>query len=114
MTNNVHLIVDFGDKPELLSLLMKRVAGRQTRYTSKIEKRTGSFCGKDVLSRALYLQRNTCQSAVGYIELNPMHAAMVTDPAEYQWSSSAAKVLGTRDPVIDFHPFCLSLGDDQQ
>jgi hypothetical protein len=64
MTNHVHLIVDPGDKPESLSLLMKRVAGRQTRYTNKIEKRTGSVCGKDVLSQALSLQRDTCHPAV--------------------------------------------------
>lgn len=35
MTNHVHLIVDPGDTPESLSLLMKRVAGWQTRYVRK-------------------------------------------------------------------------------
>lgn len=36
------------------------------------------------------------------------------DPAEYRWSSYAAKVIGTRDPVVDFHSFILSLGDSRQ
>jgi putative transposase len=92
---------------------MKRVAGRQTRYTNKQEKRTGSLWEgrfkSSIVSTEEYLP-----ACCRYIELNPMRAAMVADPAEYQWSSYAAKVFGTRDPVIDFHPFYLSLGDDQQ
>ncbi len=43
MTNHVHLIIDPGDNPESLSLLMKRVVGRQTRYANKREKRSGSL-----------------------------------------------------------------------
>jgi len=43
MTNHVHLIIDPGDKPESLSLFMKRLAGRQTRFVNKQEKRTGSL-----------------------------------------------------------------------
>ena len=30
MTNHVHLVIDPGENPESLSLLMKRVTGRQT------------------------------------------------------------------------------------
>lgn len=32
MTNPLHLVIDPGDVPESLSKIMKRVAGRQTRY----------------------------------------------------------------------------------
>ena len=39
---------------------------------------------------------------------------MVVNPAEYQWSSYAAKVIGTSDPVVDFHSCYLSLGDSRQ
>ena len=31
---HVHLVIDPGDAPENLGLLMKRVAGRQTRYVN--------------------------------------------------------------------------------
>ncbi|MCK9174851.1 MAG: hypothetical protein M0O96_06195 [Desulforhopalus sp.] len=90
---------------------MKRVADRQTRYTNKIEKRTGSLWEgrfrSSIVSTEEYLP-----ACCRYIELNPMRAAMVTDPAEYQWSSYAAKVFGTHDQIIDFHPFYLSLGDN--
>ncbi len=43
MINHVHLVVDPGANPESLSKLMKRMAGRQTRYVNKLEKRTGSI-----------------------------------------------------------------------
>ena len=43
MTNHVHLIVNPGEDGENLARLMKRVAGRQTRYLNRLEKRTGSL-----------------------------------------------------------------------
>jgi len=43
MTNHVHLVIDPGDDPKNLGLLMKRVTGRQTRFVNKIEKRSGSL-----------------------------------------------------------------------
>ena len=42
MTNHVHLVIDPGAKAENLALLMKRVAGRYTRYINKKEFRTGT------------------------------------------------------------------------
>ena len=43
MTNHVHLLIDPGENERNLANLMKRIAGRQTRYVNKIEKRTGSL-----------------------------------------------------------------------
>ena len=41
MTN--HLILDPGNKSGRISLLMKRLAGRQARYVNKLEGRSGSL-----------------------------------------------------------------------
>ena len=110
MTNHVHLVVDPGKNPDSLSLLMKRVAGRQTRYVNKLEKRTGSLWEgrfkSSMISTEEYLP-----ACCRYIELNPLRAGMVTDPGEYQWSSYGAKVLGWKDTVVDFHPSSLALGE---
>ena len=81
MTNHVPLVVDPGGTPESLSLLMKRVAGRQARYVNKLKKRTGSFWEgwfkSSIISTEEYLP--TC---CRYIELNPLRAGMmVIDPA---------------------------------
>jgi putative transposase len=113
MTNHVHLIVDPGNKPESLSMLMKRVAGRQTRYVNKLEKRTGSLW-EGRFKSSIVSSKEYLPACNRYIELNPMRAGMVGDPAEYQWSSYATKVIGTRDPVVDFYPSYLSLGDSRQ
>ncbi|MFH0784080.1 MAG: transposase [Pseudomonadota bacterium] len=113
MTNHVHLIVDPRDKPESLSLLMKRVAGRQTRYVNKLEKRTGSLW-EGRFKSSIISSKEYLPACCRYIELNPLRADLVTDPVQYQWSSYAAKVSGKKDPVIDDHPFYLSLGESKQ
>jgi putative transposase len=113
MTNHVHLVVDPGKNVESLGLLMKRVAGRQTRYVNKLEKRSGSLWEgrykSSIISTKEYLP-----ACCRYIELNPLRAGIVADPDEYKWSSYRAKVKGTRDLVIDLPPFYMSLGDTEQ
>lgn len=113
MTNHVHLIVDPRKKPESLSLLMKRVAGRQTRYVNKLEKRTGSLW-EGRFKSSLISSKEYLPACCRYIELNPLRAGLVTDPTQYKWSSYAAKVIGKKDPVVDDHPFYLSLGENAQ
>ena len=50
MTNHVHLILDPGENEANLAKLMKRVAGRQTRYVNKLENEPG-LSGKEDISR---------------------------------------------------------------
>ena len=113
MTNHIHLIVDPGSNPESLALLMKRVAGRQTRYVNKLEGRSGSLWEgrykSSIISADEYLS-----ACCRYIELNPLRAGIVTDPAQYQWSSYGAKVCGRQDAVVDLPLFYLSLGETAQ
>ncbi len=109
MTNHVHLVVDPGKNAQALSLLMKRVAGRQTRYVNKLEKRTGSLWEGRYKS-SIICTEEYLPACCRYIELNPLRASMVTDPAQYKWSSYAAKVQGKKDLVVDPHPSYLALG----
>ena len=90
MTNHVHLVIDPRANPESLSLLMKHVAGRQTRYVNKLEKRTGSLWEGRYKS-SIISQKEYLAACCRYIELNPLRARMVTTPREYQWSSYACK-----------------------
>ncbi len=110
MTNHIHLVVDPGDNPESISLLMKRVAGRQTRYVNKLEQRTGSIWEgrfkSSIISTKEYLP-----ACCRYIELNPLRAGMVVDLSEYKWSSYLCKVEGEKDSVVDFSPSYLALGN---
>jgi putative transposase len=45
-----------------------------------------------------------------YIELNPVRANMVNDPAQYRWSSYRHNGLGQTDERITSHPLYLALG----
>ena len=47
-----------------------------------------------------------------YIELNPVRAAMVAEPADYRWSSVHMHLGECRDPWLVPHPLYLALGTD--
>ncbi len=110
MTNHVHLLIDPGDRPESLGLLLKRLAGRQTRLVNRVERRTGSLWEGRYKSSAIetdcYLL--TC---CRYVELNPVRAGMVSQPADYHWSSYRSKVGKAPEDWLDIDPCYLGLGD---
>lgn len=113
MTNHVHLVIDPGPNPESLSLLMKHVAGRQTRYVNRREKRSGSLWEGRYKS-SIVSQKEYLAACCRYVELNPLRAGMVTHPAVYQWSSYACKGEGKKDLVVDFDPNYLALGRNEK
>ena len=86
MTNHIHLLLDPGDDIKSIGLLMKRLAGRQTRFVNKQENRTGSLWDgrykmSIVDSDEYFLQ--CCR----YIEVNPVKAKIVMRSVDYRWSS---------------------------
>ena len=109
MTNHVHLVIDPGDNPENLALLMKRVAGRQTRYVNALERRSGSLWEGRYKSSPINANEYLL-ACCRYVELNPVRAGMVHDPAKYRWSSCPAKVGLQKQPWLDLDPFYQSLG----
>ena len=113
MTNHVHLVIDPGANPESLSQLMKHVAGRQTRYVNKLEKRTGSLW-EGRFKSSIVSEKEYLAACCRYVELNPLRAGMVTDPAGYQWSSYACKGRGKKDPVVDFDTSYMALGGNEE
>ncbi len=110
MTNHVHLIIDPGNNPENLSLLMKRIAGRQTRYVNKKEKRSGSLWEGRFKSSPISADEYLL-ACCRYVELNPVRASMVEKPWQYIWSSCPAKTGDMALPWLDRDPFYMSFGD---
>ncbi|MBL4571661.1 MAG: transposase [Gammaproteobacteria bacterium] len=108
MTNHIHLIVEPADEELVVSELMKRLAGRQTRRVNRLEKRSGSLWeGRFKISpidRDNYLLQ-CCR----YVELNPVKARIVESPEEYTWSSYAARIGSTSAPWLDDDPAYLGL-----
>lgn len=104
MTNHVHLLLDPGDNIQSIGLLMKRLAGRQTRFVNKQENRTGSLWDgrykmSIVDSDAYFLK--CCR----YIELNPVKAKIVIRPADYRWSSYRENAGLSPSVIVDRHEF---------
>ncbi|MFC6634933.1 transposase [Microbulbifer taiwanensis] len=109
MTNHVHLLVEPGDRPETVSLLMKRLAGRQAAYVNKLEGRRGSlwegrFKASVVQAESYFL------ACCRYIELNPVRAGMVRGPRQYKWSSYRARIGVEKGLELDGHEELRRLG----
>ena len=49
-----------------------------------------------------------------YIELNPVRAGMLTDPADYPWSSYHHNALGQVDELVVPHPEYQRLGESNE
>jgi len=109
MTNHVHLVIDPGEDEKSLALLMKRVAGRQTRYANKIEKRTGTLWEGRYKSSTISTNEYLL-ACCRYVELNPVRAGMVPDPGEYRWSSYNAKIDIEKAGWLDTDPCYLAFG----
>ena len=113
MTNHVHLIVDPGEDEGNLAKLMKRVAGRQTRYVNKLEKRTGSLWEGRYKSSTISTNEYLL-ACCRYVELNPVRAGIVADPIDYRWSSYGSKAGNKKEDWLDFDPCYLGLAGNQK
>ena len=108
MTNHVHLLLT-PNKAEAVPRLIMSLGRRYVQYINRSHHRTGRLW--DSRYKASVVQSGTyllaCQR---YIELNPVRAAMVTDPAHYRWTSYRHHALGQADSHLTPHPLYLALG----
>jgi len=110
MTNHVHLLLEPSDAGHLAQV-MKRVAGRYTRYMNNKYRWTGTVWEGQFKSAVVDDERYL--SAVSrYIELNPVRARMVTHPGAYVWSSYTIHARGAADGLVDLDPWYYGLGMD--
>lgn len=110
MTNHVHLLVS-ADQAEAPSAMMKALGQRYVQYINKTYRRTGTLWEGRFRScpiqEELYLL--ACQR---YIELNPVRAGMVAQPADYPWSSYRANAQGEANPLLRPHTLYEALAND--
>ena len=86
MTNHVHLLLAPDEDIAGVGRLMKRLAGRQTRYHNGLAGRTGTLWESRYKSSPVDSD-DYLLASVRYIELNPVRARMVATPEAYRWSS---------------------------
>ena len=109
MTNHVHLVIDPGDAAASLGLLMKRLAGRYTRYVNRIERRSGTVWNGRFKSSPIETDRYL-MACCRYVELNPVRAKMVASPEQYRWSSFNDKIGPSSRRLLDEDPGYAELG----
>jgi putative transposase len=109
MATHVHLVVDPGERGANLALLMKRLAGRQTRFMNSRQHWTGTLWEGRYKSSPISAD-DYLLACSRYVELNPVRAGIVADPAAYRWSSCADKVQGGGFAWLDRDPVYLGLG----
>jgi putative transposase len=111
MTNHVHLLIT----PQLrdsAANMMKNLGQRYVQYVNRTYRRSGTLW--EGRFRSCLAQEDTyVLTCHRYIELNPVRAAMVEDPAEYRWSSYRANALGEPNDLLTQHPDYLALGNSR-
>lgn len=108
MSNHVHMLCT-PHTTTSISRMMQSLGRCYVRYFNYTYRRSGTLwegrfksCLVDSESYLLHLYR--------YIELNPVRAAMVADPADYAWSSYQCNALGKDSALCTEHAAYLSLG----
>jgi len=108
MTNHVHLLLTPRDAKAVPQLIIA-LGRRYVQYINVSYRRTGTLW--DSRYKSSLIQAETyllaCQR---YIELNPVRANMVDDPANYRWSSYRSNALGQGSAILTPHPLYQSLG----
>lgn len=109
MTNHVHLLLTPPDK-DAVSRLMMLLGRRYVLHINKTYRRAGTLWDGRYKSSLVDTEGYLllCQR---YIELNPVRAGMVADPANYRWSSYRANGLGQADALLTPHAQYLDLGE---
>ena len=107
MTNHVHLLLT-PDKAEAVPKLVISLGRRYVQYINTSYRRTGTLWDSRYKSSAIQAESYLLR-CMRYIELNPVRAGMVDDPARYRWSSYCHNGLGQRDERLTPHALYLAL-----
>lgn len=110
MANHVHLLVT-PSSTGAVSRMMQWMGRQYVGYINGRYRRTGTLWEGRYKSCLVDTERYllTCYR---YIELNPVRAAMVADPADYAWSSYHANAQALPDKLVVPHAEYLRLGAD--
>jgi len=108
MTNHVHLLLT-PKRLESASMLMKRLGQHYVQYINRTYKRSGTLWEGRFRS-CIVQQQEYLFACHKYIEMNPVRAGMVKNPAEYNWTSFPVNAEGKTSSLITPHPLYKKLG----
>jgi putative transposase len=111
MGNHVHLLVT-PYEPGAISATMQDLGRRFVRVMNAVHGRTGTLWEARFRSSIIDTE-NYFLACQRYIELNPVRAGLVSQPAEYRWSSHLYYAAGQRNRLISEHSVYQRLGATQ-
>ena len=109
MSNHFHLLAT-PETAEGIPQMMQAVGRRYVRNFNLRQQRTGTLWEGRYRSTLIQAERYLLACMV-YMDLNPVRAGMVMDPADYPWSSYAHYVGRRPDRLITPHPLYWELGN---
>lgn len=108
MTNHVHLLMTPSDVRQV-ACIMQALGRRYVRYVNDRHHRTGTLWEGRYKACLVGTDRYLLR-CYRYIELNPVRAAIVKQPADYRWSIYASNASGAFDPLVRPHSAYVALG----
>ena len=109
MSNHLHLLAT-PSTAEAIPQMMQSVGRRYVRYFNQRQARTGTLWEGRYKSTLIQAERNLL-ACMAYIDLNPVRAGLVADPADYPWSSHAHYIGRRSDRLVTPHPLYWELGN---
>lgn len=109
MTNHVHLLCTPSSSTSI-SKMMQSLGRMYVMFFNKSYHRSGTLWEGRFRS-CLVQEEAYLMKLYQYIELNPVRAGMVNDPAEYTWSSYQCNALGKESDLCTPHAVYLKLGN---
>ena len=101
------------EREESIPRLIIALGRCYVQYINATYRRTGTLWDSRYKSSLIQAETYllTCQR---YIEINPVRAAMVDDPAHYRWTRYRHNALGRANPYLSPHPLYLALGKNDK
>jgi putative transposase len=109
MGNHFHLLAT-PETADALPQAMQAVGRAYVRYFNDAHSRTGTLWEGRYRSTVIQAERYLLACMV-YIDLNPVRAGMVSDPADHPWSSYRHSIGGRVDKLVTPHPLYWELGN---
>lgn len=109
MDNHTHLLVTPSSE-QSLSSLMQALAQRYTQSYNYFHKHTGTVWEGRYKSTVVQSDRYLL-ACMAYIDLNPVRAGMVREPADYAWSTHRHYIGQQAQPIVTAHELMWTLGN---
>jgi putative transposase len=109
MSNHFHLLAT-PETEDGIPQMMQAIGRRYVRNYNLRHGRTGTLWEGRYKSTLIEAERHLLACMV-YIDLNPVRAGMVSDPADYPWSSHQHYIGRRADKLITPHPLYWELGN---